>query len=48
MQFVTKTKKDNIVTNHTSAVYAEKETDLSWQIEPSVDYDENHIGQRYD
>ena len=41
-----KTKKGNGVTNHTSVVYDENDTELSWSIESRVNYDKNKIGQR--
>lgn len=33
------------MTDHMSLVYAENDIELSWLIESSVDYDENHIEQ---
>ena len=32
------------MTNRTGAVYAENETELSWPIGSSANYDKNHIG----
>ena len=40
---VTKTNRDNDVTDHTSAVYVENETELSWSIGSGADYGENKI-----
>ena len=36
-----KTTKDNEMSDHTSAVCAENNTELSWLIEPGANYDEN-------
>lgn len=36
-----KTKKDNDVIDHTSAIYAKTETELSWVIRSSVVCDKN-------
>ena len=43
-----KTRQDNNATNHTSVVYVENKTKLSWPIRSSTDFDKNHIGQLYD
>ena len=40
-----KTRLNNKLANHTSAVYAENNTELSWPIESDAIYDENWIGQ---
>ena len=39
-----KAKKYNDMTNLTCAVYVENDTELSWPIGSSADYDENRIG----
>ena len=43
-----KTKQDNDMSNHTSAIYTEKETELSWPIGPSAVCDENQLGIQCD
>ena len=48
VQYVTITRKDNDVSDHTDAVYANNDTKLSWPIRLGVDYDENQIGQQCD
>ena len=45
---VTKTLKDNDVTNRTDAVCAENETKMLWPIEPDMIYDENYTRQWHD
>ena len=45
VQFVTKTRLDNDVIDHTGAVYAENKIELSWPIEPGAICDKNQIGQ---
>ena len=42
-----KIKQENNVTNGTSAVYIENETEFSWSIGSGVVCEENQIGQRY-
>ena len=44
VQFVMKTRHDNVVTNHWSKVYIENDTELSWSIWPGAVYNENHRG----
>ena len=48
VQYVTITRKDNDVSDHIDAVYAENDTELSWPIGLGVDYDEIQIGQQCD
>ena len=48
VQFVTKTREDNDMTDHTGAVYVENDTKLSWSIELGVDSYEKEIGQLRD
>ena len=48
VQFAMKTRQDNDMTNRTSAIYAKKETKLSWPIGSNVVYDENSIGKWHD
>ena len=48
MRSLTKTKQDNDMTNRTSAIYAENETELPWPIELSVVYEENQTEQGHD
>ena len=43
-----KTRQDNDVTSHTSAVQNENDTELSWSIGLGADGDENQIGQLCD
>ena len=43
-----KTRQDNDMTKHTSAVYAENVTELLCPIKLSAVYDENQIGQKCD
>ena len=45
---MTKTRQKNNVTDLTSAIYVEKEIELSRPIRPIVVYDENQIGQQHD
>ena len=46
VQSVAKTRQDNDMVDCTSAIYAEKETELSYLIGSCVICDENHIRQR--
>ena len=48
VHFVTKTKEDNDVTNHTGAVYVENDTKISWLIELGVNSYDKKIGQLCD
>ena len=43
--FVTKTRQNKDVIDHTSTVYVENETELSWSIRPGAIYYENEIEQ---
>ena len=43
-----KTKQDNDMTNHISAVYVENDTELSWPIGLGAVCEENQIGQQRD
>ena len=45
---MTKTRKDNDVTERISAVYGNKNIKLSWLIVSGVVYDENQIRQQRD
>ena len=40
VQSMTKTRKDNDVTDHIGAIYAKNEIELSWLIGQGVTYDE--------
>ena len=40
-----KMRQDKNVIDHTGAIYAENETELSWLIRNGVDYDEDETGQ---
>lgn len=40
-----KIKQINDMIDHTGAVYAKNDIELSWPIKSIVDYDENHIGK---
>ena len=40
---VKKTKQDNDMTDHTSVVYIENDTEMSWPIGSGADCDENQI-----
>lgn len=44
--YVTKTRKDNNMTNCISALNTKKESKLSWSIELNAICDENQTGQR--
>lgn len=48
VQSVMKTRHDNDVTHHTSAIYVENDTELSWPIGSVTDYDRNQIEQQCD
>ena len=41
MSSETKTRQDSYVIDHTSTIYAENDTKLSWPIGLVVDYDKN-------
>ena len=43
-----KTRQDNDVTDHTSAVHVEIRIELSWLIGQNAFYHENQIGERHD
>ena len=42
--FVTKTRHENDVTDHTCAIYTKNDTKISWSIRLGANYDENQIG----
>lgn len=48
VQYVTKTRQDNNMTNNTGAIYIKNETEMSWPIGSGKVYDGNQIGQRCD
>ena len=39
--FLTKTRHENDLTDHTSVIYIENDTNLSWLIRSGANYDEN-------
>ena len=48
VQSMMKTREDNDMTDHTSAIYVENEIELLWPIKLGMACDENQIGQWLD
>lgn len=48
VQYVTKKRQDNNMTNNTGAIYIKNETEMLWPIGSGEVYDGNQIGQRCD
>ena len=41
MQYVTKTRQENYMSDRTCVIYAKNDIELSWLVRPSVNYDKN-------